>query len=192
MKNESVLIRTATVGDAEELLNIYAPYVKKTAISFEYEPPSVEEFRARMEHTLRGYPYLVAERDGALLGYAYTGAFAARAAYGWAAETTVYLREDSRGLGLGKQLYGALERISRAQNLLNLNACIACPEVEDEHLTANSVRFHEHMGYRLVGKFHKCGYKFGTWYDMVWMEKILGPHGAEPAPVIPFQQLNIK
>lgn len=192
MENESARIRVATVDDAEELRNIYAPYVEKTAISFEYAPPGAEEFRARMEHTLQKYPYLVAEEGGELLGYAYTGAFAARAAYGWAAETTVYLREDSRGRGLGKRLYTALEEISRAQNMLNLNACIACPEVEDERLTESSVRFHEHMGFYVVGKFHKCGYKFGTWYDMVWMEKLLGEHTASPAPVIPFPTLGME
>lgn len=182
-------IRVARPQDAPELLSIYAPYVEKTAISFEYTVPTEEEFQARIETTLQKYPYLVAEKDGALLGYAYTHPFVGRAAYDWSAETTIYLRTDCRKMGLGKRLYGALEEISKAQNICSLNACIGWTETEDAHLTKNSVRFHEHLGYTLVGTFHKCGYKFDTWYDMVWMEKMLGTHPAHPAPVIPFPEL---
>ncbi|MCI2058773.1 MAG: GNAT family N-acetyltransferase [Oscillibacter sp.] len=187
---EELLIRAVTPGDAREILEIYAPYVRKTAITFEYEVPALEEFRARVERTLRRYPYLAAERGGALLGYAYTGPFVARAAYDWAAETSIYLREDYRKMGLGRALYTALEAASRAQNILNLNACIGCPETEDAYLTNNSAEFHRHLGYSTVGKFHQCGYKFGTWYDMVWMEKLLGAHPAQPAPMIPFPNLS--
>ena len=74
-------------------------------------------------------------------------------------------------------------------NVLNLNACIGYPEREDEYLTRNSARFHEHLGYRLVGEFHECGYKFGRWYG-IWMEKHLGAHPPVPAPVIPFPELR--
>ena len=92
-------------------------------------------------------------------------------------------------MGLGKRLYKILEEISRAQNILNLNACIGYPEIEDEYLTKNSVQFHAHLGYRMVGEFHQCGYKFNRWYNMVWMEKIIGPHNSFQPPVIPFPQL---
>lgn len=190
MPNENALIRIATPEDAPALLDIYAPYVEKTAISFEYEVPSVEEFRARIENILKKYPYLVAQKDGELLGYAYTHAFVGRAAYDHSAETTIYLREDMRGMGLGKRLYETLEHISIAQNIYNLNACIGYPEAEDEHLTMNSILFHSRMGYRLVGRFHKCGYKFGTWYDMAWMEKILREHPEKPGAMIPFSKLK--
>lgn len=189
-RNSAAVIRIARPQDAPALLEIYAPYVEKTAVSFEYDVPSVEEFRARIEDTLRKYPYLVAEADGKLLGYAYTHAFVGRAAYDHSAETTIYLREDMRGMGLGKRLYKALEDISAAQNIYNLNACIGYPEAEDAHLTMDSIRFHSHMGYRLVGRFHKCGYKFGTWYDMAWMEKIIREHPKNPEPVIPFPKLE--
>ena len=76
------------------------------------------------------------------------------------------------------------------QHILNLHACIGYPETEDEYLTKNSVEFHAHMGYRMVGKFHKCGYKFGRWYDMVWMEKMLGDHPASPLPIVLFPDIR--
>lgn len=185
-----VVIRIAEEADAEKLLEIYAPYVEKTAITFEYTVPSLEEFRDRIRETLKKYPYLAAEKDGEILGYAYTGAFGKRAAYNWAAETSIYLKENRRHMGIGKQLYTALEKISKAQNILNLNACIGYPEKEDSHLTKNSFQFHEHMGYRLAGEFHQCGYKFETWYNMVWMEKSLGEHTQNPGDVIWFPRLR--
>ena len=183
-------IRVATTDDTKELLDIYAPYVTKTAISFEYDVPSLEEFEARITDILKKYPYLVAENNGEILGYAYTHAFVGRAAYDHAVETTIYLKEGRTKMGIGRMLYEALERISGAQNILNMNACIGYPEPPDEHLTMNSVQFHEHMGYRMVGTFHNCGYKFGTWYHMVWMEKMIGKHNPTPLPVIPFSDLN--
>lgn len=185
-------IRPATTDDAKELLDIYAPYVTKTAISFEYDVPSLGEFRTRIEDTLKRYPYLVAECEGEILGYAYTHAFHERAAYDWSVETSIYLREGNTKMGVGRTLYGALEKVSQAQNILNLNACIAYPPIEDEHLTMNSIQFHEHLGYRMVGIFRNCGYKFGTWYHMAWMEKIIGEHVAVPLPVIPFPDLDME
>ena len=190
MEKEEIQIRKASVSDAEELLGIYVPYVEKTAISFEWDVPSVSEFRRRIENTLKKYPYLVAEKDGEILGYAYTGPFVGRAAYDWAAEVSIYVKEDKRKTGVGRRLYQALEAVSQAQNILNLNACIGYPDEDDEHLTKNSVQFHGHLGYEMVGKFHKCGYKFGRWYHMVWMEKIIGTHEDVPAPVIPFSQIG--
>ena len=111
MEYNSIQIRTAAAEDAWELLKIYKPYVKKTAITFEYDVPTPEEFKARIENTLKKYPYLVAEKDGELLGYVYTGPFVGRAAYGWAAEVSIYLKEGSQRLGLGKRLYQAIEEI---------------------------------------------------------------------------------
>ena len=192
VKHDLIQIRTASSEDARELLEIYKPYVEKTAITFEYDVPNLQEFKARIEKTLKKYPYLVAEKDGELLGYVYTGPFVGRAAYGWAAEMSVYLREGSQRMGLGRRLYEAIDVISKAQNILNLNACIGSPETEDEYLTRNSIQFHSHMGYKMVGEFYKCGYKFGRWYNMVWMEKIIGAHPAEPMAVIPFPELDRK
>ncbi|MDE7261961.1 MAG: GNAT family N-acetyltransferase [Oscillospiraceae bacterium] len=183
-------IRTAAAADAEAILAVYAPYIRKTAITFEYEVPSPEEFQARITSILKRHPYLVAEREGGILGYAYTHPFIGRAASDWSAEVTIYLREDACKLGLGRRLYQALEDISRAQNILNLNASIAVSEAEDPYVTRNSAGFHAHMGYRQVAEFHKCGYKFGRWYNLIWVEKFIGAHTDHPAPVIPFPELS--
>ena len=171
-------IRAAVPGDGEALLRIYAPYVEKTAVTFEYDVPTVREFVGRVEKTLKRYPYLVAEEDGEVLGYAYAGPFHERPAYDWAVETTVYVAEKAKRRGLGRRLYGALEQALVAQNILNLNACIAYPAGEDPYLTRDSAEFHRRLGYRLVGRFSQCGYKFDRWYDMVWMEKHIGPDAA--------------
>ena len=183
-------IRTATPQDAEQLLQIYAPYVTDTAISFEYTVPSVAEFRKRITNTLQKYPYLVAEQDGRIVGYTYAGPFSARAAYSWNVETTIYLQKDKKRTGIGRALYEALEKTLTLQNILTTNACIGYPETEDEYLTLNSVQFHEHLGYHLVGTFHQCGFKFGRWYHMVWMEKHLGEHTDNPPAVIPFPEIG--
>ena len=189
-----ITLRVARPDDARALVAIYAPYVLTTAITYEYDVPSVEEFAARIAHTLQKYPYLVAERDGELLGYAYLGTYIGRAACDWSAEASIYLRQDAHGLGLGRRLYTALEEIAKAQHLCNLNAAIAYPSdgVEDEHLTRNSVDFHTHIGYTMVGEFHGCGFKFGKWYSLLWMEKHLCDHrnDAPPMPVIPFPALS--
>lgn len=186
-----MLIRIADTQDAPALLSIYAPYVLNTAVTFEYEVPTVLEFERRISRTLERYPYLVAEQNGEILGYAYAGPFHERAAYDWAVETSIYVNERRRRTGIGKTLYEALEQALSAQNILNLNACIAYPAQEDGHLTKDSVFFHQHLGYRLVGEFYQCGYKFNRWYNMVWMEKHIGVHTACQPPVIPFSRLRI-
>lgn len=185
-----ILIRMATEVDAEEILKIYAPYVTDTAITFEYDVPSVTEFSQRIRNTLQTYPYIVALEKNRIVGYAYASAFKGRAAYDWAVETTVYLKQDCRGKGLGKKLYLALENILKRQNIINLNACIAYTSGEDKHLDNTSTAFHEHLGYSKVAYFTKCGYKFGTWYDMIWMEKMLGEHPNIPDPVIPISNIE--
>ena len=175
-------IRSAVPEDAAALLDIYAPYVRETAVTFEYHVPTREEFARRVESTLKTYPYQVMEDEaGEILGYAYAGPFKERAAYGWAVETTVYIRRDARGRGCGRALYAALEDELRKRHFLNAYACISWAEEEDEFLTHASPRFHEAMGYRLCGTFRQCGFKFGRWYDMIWMEKMLGEHAADPA-----------
>ena len=186
-----IQIRMATLKDAQELLEIYRPYVEESAVSFEYTLPSIEEFGERMEKILTKFPYLVAEQEGMLVGYAYASAFHSRAAYEWCVETTIYLRQGWSGKGLGKCLYQELERILKMQNIKNLNACIAYKEEEDEYLTHQSRDFHEHMGYRLVGEFRDCGYKFGRWYSMIWMEKMIDEHEEVPEKVIPITELKM-
>ena len=180
---DSLLIRAASEGDAGALLEIYAPYVQKTAVTFEYEPPSAAEFAGRIRSTLAKYPWLVAEWDGEPLGYAYAGPFVGRAAYDWSCELSIYLDRAARKRGLGRRLYEALEARLREMGILNLYACIGYPEEEDEYLTRNSADFHAHLGFATVGEFHNCGYKFGRWYHMIWMEKLIGAHQAAQPPV---------
>ena len=183
-QNITFTIRTAVPEDAPGLLDIYAPYVKNTAVTFEYEVPSLEEFTARISQTLKNYPWLAAtDPQGRIVGYAYASAFHPRAAYAWAAETSIYVDSAHRLGGIGSALYAELESVLRRQNVLNVNACISCPNPA-------SVAFHERFGYRTTAHFHQCGYKFGTWYDTIWMEKHLGAHGQTPLPFIPFPRLN--
>ena len=156
-----IKIRNADINDAERLLQIYAYYVMNTAISFEYEVPSLSEFQNRMRHTMEKYPYIVIEKGGIIQGYAYAGTFKGRAAYDWSCETTIYLDHNARKCGLGRKLYEALEAALKEMGILNLYACIGYPEMEDEYLNRNSAQFHEHLGFAKIGEFHQCGYKFG-------------------------------
>ncbi|MBQ0052669.1 MAG: N-acetyltransferase [Treponema sp.] len=172
-------IRPATVQDAAALLEIYRYYVECTSITFEWTVPTSEEFADRIEKTLKKYPYLVAEIEGKPVGYAYASTFKDREAYDWCIETSIYVHKDLKRSGIGRALLEELELRLKNQGILNSNACIAKAEVEDEYLTNDSIFFHEKMGYSLVGEFHKCGKKFGRWYNMVWMEKFLGEHTDE-------------
>lgn len=166
-------IREATAQDAQALLAIYAPYVLETAITYEYDVPTLEDFTGRIEGTLRKYPYLVVIVDGRIVGYAYAGTFKGRRAYDCSVETSIYIDRTFHGQGIGRMLYEALEERLKAQGITNMYACIAYTEQEDEYLTNASVRFHERMGFQLCGTFHRCAVKFGRSYDMVWMEKFL-------------------
>lgn len=170
-------IRFATPSDAKALRDIYKPYVENTAITFEYDVPSTEEFAQRIQNTLEKYPYLVIENENAeIVGYCYAGTFKARAAYDRCVETSIYIKQNEHGKGYGHALYAALERELSSRGILNAYACIASPKKNSTRLDDGSQRFHEKMGYTLVGTFHDCGYKFGQWYDMIWMEKMLGRH----------------
>jgi len=129
--------------------------------------PSIDEFKGRIENIEKKYPYLVIEQDGKIEGYAYAGPFKERAAYDWSCELSIYVDHNARKCGLGRRLYEALEQELKEMGMLNLYACIGYPITEDEYLTRNSAEFHAHMGLKKVGEFHRCGYKFGHWYDMI-------------------------
>ena len=132
----------------------------------------------------------MAEQEGEILGYAYASPYHPRAAYAWAAETSIYIRQDCRQNGVGRTLYAALEDILKKQNILNLYAKIAFPEPEDEFLTEDSIHFHAKMGYWEAAKLHRCGFKFRRWYHMVTMEKYLGAHTDCPLPVKTFPEIQ--
>lgn len=175
-------IRSAREEDAKSLLAIYAPYVKGTPVTFEYEIPSCEEFASRIKQIGEKHPYLIAFYDGAPAGYAYASSFRERAAYNWCAEVSVYIREDMHHMGIGRALYGKLEELLRAQNIRNLYACITWPN-------PGSVAFHEALGYQIIAHFTNSGYKFNVWYDMIFMEKFINEHTENPGPFISFCSL---
>lgn len=183
-------ITYAKLEDAAKLVEIYRYYVEKTAITFEYEVPSVEEFQQRMIHVMEKYPYFIAKKDNQIVGYAYASSFNVRAAYDWCVETSIYVDHHLKRCGVGKKLYMALERSLKAQHITNLNACISSPIENDEYLDTNSIDYHHHLGYQMVGKFHQCGYKFKRWYDMVWMEKFIGEHLDNQLPIIEFNKIK--
>lgn len=184
MKNHpSLSIRIATPEDAPALLAIYAPYVENTVITFEYEAPTLEDFQERIRTTLTRFPYLVAEQDGTICGYAYASPFKARAAYNWSVETSIYVKENTHRIGVGNALYSALEACLTRQNVCNLCACIAYPNPASE-------AFHAQSGYKTVAHFRKSGYKNGQWIDIIWMEKELCTHSNPPLPFIPFPELK--
>jgi len=169
-------IRKVELKDAKRLLEIYDYYVKNTAITFDYETPRLNEFENKIINITKKYPYLVIEEDGVIKGYAYAYIFKDRKAYDHSCETTIYIDKNNHKNGLGKMLYQRLEEELKKIGIKNLYACIGYPEKEDEYLNYNSRDFHRHLGYETIGEFHKCGYKFNRWYNMIWMEKLIDSH----------------
>ncbi len=184
------MIRVAKLEDAEALRQIYGYYVENTAVSFEYTTPSLEDFRERIRTVLLTHPYLVYEEMGEALGFAYAHPLITRAACDWSVEVSIYISKDARGNGVGRALYEALEEALRRQNIVNLAVSIAAAPAEDPYLSDGSLHFHEKMGYKQVGVFTKCGYKFGRWYNLLWMEKQLAPHKDKMPSMIPFSSLQ--
>ncbi len=177
-----ITFRQATKNDGEALAAIYKYYVENTAITFEYITPTGGEFAERIAHKSEKYPFIVAEEDGRLIGYAYASEYRERAAYSWDVETSVYVDTAHQGRGIGRRLYLALEEILKLQNVVNLYACITYPNEQ-------SVAMHEAMGYKFVGRFHSAGFKMGEWHDVTWFEKQI-TFTEKPLPVIPYPQLD--
>lgn len=165
----NIKFRLAQLSDAEDLLKIYAPYVKNTDITYEYEVPSIDEFKQRMENVLSKFPYIVAMVDDKIAGYVYASTFRQRVAYNWGLETSIYIMEQFQGNHLGEKLYKILEAILQKQNITNLYASITYPNPQ-------SIMFHTKMGYKKIAHFTKCGYKAGKWLDMIFMEKMINKH----------------
>ena len=162
------MIRIAEERDVPEMLAIYAPYILTTTATFEYDVPSYEEFLRRLRSITERFPWLVWEEDGVILGYAYGSAPFERAAYSWCSEASVYLRPEAQGKGIGRKLYTALEGILTYQGYRVVYAIITSEN-------AASVAFHSKMGYKTDANFQNCGYKFGRWLGVIWMEKRLNP-----------------
>ena len=175
-------IRPVSLDDAPALQAIYAGYVEDTVVSFETVAPDLEEFRERIRAISRDFPYLVYERDGRVLGYAYAHKCFERKAYDWDAETTIYLAPLERGNGVGRVLYGALIDILSLLGYRNLYAIIVSENVE-------SCRFHERNGFKLFSVFHKTGWKKGRWLDVSWYERQIGAFEGAPSPTTSISEL---
>ncbi|MEO1309647.1 MAG: arsinothricin resistance N-acetyltransferase ArsN1 family B [Pseudomonadota bacterium] len=176
-------IRTADPRDASAIAAIYAPIVRETAISFETEPPSVDEVARRVRATLAAFPWLVADEDGWIVGYAYAGPHRERAAYRWSCEASVYVAAPARRQGVATALYGRLFEILRAQNYANVFAGVTLPNDP-------SLAVHTAVGFREVGVYSRVGFKFGEWRDVAWLGLELRRFGAEPPEPIPFPRLS--
>ena len=176
-------IRTVQLSDAEAILQVYAPFITDTCISFEYVVPSMEEFSQRIASISAEYPYIVLEEDGEIVGYAYSHRYLERVAYSWDVEVTIYLAPKVQGKGLGVILYDALEKLMALQNIKNLYSCITGDNV-------HSIEMHRSMGYEVIGTVPKAGFKHDRWLDVVWMAKTIGEKENAPLPFVPFAEVE--
>lgn len=179
---KALAIRIATLEDAEALTAIYAPYVRDTAISFEWVVPTVDEFRSRMASMMTDYPYLVCECDGEILGYAYAHRAFERYSYRFCAELSVYVRMDARQQGIGSLLYRTLIALCREMRLQTLYGVVT-------HPNEPSFRLHERLGFERVGYFPHAGQKFDRWIDVVWYSLVIGDDTVPPPALIPFSRI---
>jgi phosphinothricin acetyltransferase len=161
--------------DATPCAAIYAPSVEASATSFEEQAPSAEEVAGRIKRIQPTHPWLVAERGGEVLGYAYACPHRQRPAYRWAAEVSVYVAETQRGRGSGQALYETLFERLRGQHLHMACAGITLPNEP-------SIALHERLGFVPVGVFRQIGWKAGAWHDVGWWQLDLGSAGSEPPP----------
>ena len=173
--SSTAIIRLATGRDAEQVAAIYAPNVTDKVISFELEPPSGDEMHRRIEATLKRYPWLVCERQGRLLGYAYASAHGSRAAYQWSVDVSVYVHMEAHRTGVGRALYASLMAALELQGFYNAYAGATLPNPA-------SVGLHEAVGFRPVGIYRGVGYKLGAWHDVGWWHLALRERRAEPDP----------
>jgi L-amino acid N-acyltransferase YncA len=168
-------IRPSEDRDVPAIAAIYAHHVRFGTASFETDPPSVEEMaRRRAEIIGKGQPYLVAEADGVLLGYAYAGTYRPRPGYRDTVENSIYLRPDLTGRGIGKHLLPALIEACEARDYRQIVAVVG----DSENLA--SIRLHRRCGFRLVGTLEAVGYKHGRWLDSVLLQRTLGPGNTAP------------
>jgi phosphinothricin acetyltransferase len=169
-------ITFARPDQAEAIQAIYRPYVTDSIISFEVEPPTVDEIQQRIANTLKKWPWLVCEKEGQIAGYVYASKHRERAAYQWDVDVTAYLNPQFHRSGIGRALYTTLFAILRLQGYYNAYAGIALPNPA-------SVGLHEAMGFKPIGVYEQTGYKNGAWHDVGWWQLHLQP--LNPNPVAP-------
>lgn len=170
---EEYKIRMATLEDATDVYAIYEPYILNTAITFEYDPVPEEVFRRRMAAVLKQFPWLVCEKDGKILGYAYCARFKERAAFDWDCECSVYIDEKEHRKGIATMLYHKLFELVQKQGYYTIYALIT-------YSHGTSIALHERFGFTNVGIYEKTGYKFGQWWGLLVMEKRIRFFEEEP------------
>jgi phosphinothricin acetyltransferase len=175
----SMTIRLAVEHDAEQILEIYAPFCLSTPVSFETQAPTLGEMRARIGNTFDVLPWLVCERDGQILGYAYASRHRERAGYRWSVDVSVYVREGRRSAGIGRALYTSLFALLKLQGFYNIVAGITLPNPA-------SVALHEAMGMRAVGTYPAIGFKCGQWHDVGWWQLAVREKTVHPAEPLEF------
>lgn len=161
-----LIIRDATAADASGCAAIYAPYVEETTVSFEEEPPTATAMADRIAAAQERHAWLVAEREGQLLGYAYAGTFRTRSAYRHTCEVSVYVEREGRGSGVGTALYAALLARMRGAGIRQVVGAATMPNEASE-------RLHRALGFEVVGTLREVGFKHGQWCDVRWFQKRL-------------------
>lgn len=172
---ESFIIRPAITADATALLAIYAPFVENTAVSFETATPTEDEFAARIAKAVAGWQWLVAERDGRCIGYAYGSSHRDRAAYRWSVEVSTYVHPSYRRQGVARALYLRLFDDLATRGFCNAYAGVTVPNEA-------SVALHRGVGFEPVGTFRRVGHKFGQWHDVAWFQRVLKDTPPNPVP----------
>lgn len=178
----NIRLRIAVPDDAQALLDIYAPYVTDTCISFEDTVPTLAEFESRIRNTLPKYPYIVCEADEKPIAYAYAHSYRSRAAYDWGAELSVYVDKNAHHSGIGTALYTALIELLRNMNFQTVYGIVTYPNPKSEKL-------HQKFGFKNCGIMPKCGYKLGKWVDITNFELEIGTFPAEPPQLLTIDDL---
>jgi L-amino acid N-acyltransferase YncA len=179
----AAIIRLAVDDDAEQILAIYAPFCRDTPVSFEMSPPTLDEMRLRIAKVIGKFPWLVAEEDRLILGYAYASPHRERAAYGWSVDVSVYVREGLRRRGIGRALYTSLFTLVRLQGFYNALAGTTLPN-------PGSIGLHQAMGFQPVGVYRNIGFKCGTWHDVAWWQLVLRETSSDPLPPLDLDSIR--
>jgi phosphinothricin acetyltransferase len=169
--------------DAARIAEIYRPYVEESNISFEEAAPTADQMADRMRSTLAWTPWLVAEENGLVVGYAYASRHRERAGYRWSVDVSAYLEEGAQGRGIGRALYSELLGMLRRQRFVNVYAGITLPNDA-------SVGLHRSIGMEQIGVYERVGYKFGEWLPVAWFGLALTQPTEPPDEPIPFSDLE--
>ena len=178
-----VEVRLASKEDAAEILEIYAPYILNTTVSFETQLPSIEQFQQRIENCLKTYPWIVAVLNGRVAGYAYASKHREREAYQWTCECSVYMHNDFRGKAIAKLLYELLFQILKQQQFRNVYAGITMPNDA-------SIRFHEKCGFEKFAYYENIGFKFSSWHSVGWWKLQINDYDQQLPPPLKLSQLK--